>query len=551
MIAAFHRIRRDEEGQALVLGAVLLLVIALGVLGTLRLGGRIHDRVQLQNAADGAAYGLAVQEARAFNFYAWSNRAQISQYVTVLQLLSLDAMMLGLLNGMGTFAAILKTAGELCDGPKKAGCIAIPGIGEALVVVSQIAAVAERLVLAAARAISVFDRFVGEVGVPLLVGSNLFLHANQRAMQIEMAARLSGDEALRLARATSPDAEFLGGTAGGMAMRTANLLRFSKAHLAEAMELGRQTDRPDATLADGAAGRRNWARRGLGELIHATRSDFWVYDRRFPAALRTLFSGVQGIDGVVDVLEWLPGASLRGHTRLLSEANPTPSQSEAIYRRMERPGYGTARYPTGNAIGANFYFVTPGGKDGPLASIGRALGMNREHQASVTSSPRSGTGGWSCTWDVRNPYERKGIPGLAEIFTPRFSCDVNRGRHPWFGLTPYMAFAATGDGCTSFASEHCQPDVLVGLRLPPKRERVIRIPGIRADSDPKDEGPTAVARAIAYYHRPGNWQEPPNFFNPFWRARLAPVQTGVERLAEGAGWLGGVPDRLVGKVLVH
>jgi hypothetical protein len=28
---------------------------------------------------------------------------------------------------------------------------------------------------------------------------------------------------------------------------------------------------------------------------------------------------------------------------------------------------------------------------------------------------------------------------------------------------------------------------------------------------------------MTYYHRPGNWAEHPNFFNPFWRAKLAPI----------------------------
>ena len=29
--------------------------------------------------------------------------------------------------------------------------------------------------------------------------------------------------------------------------------------------------------------------------------------------------------------------------------------------------------------------------------------------------------------------------------------------------------------------------------------------------------------ARAYYHRPGDWREQPNFFNPFWGAKLEPV----------------------------
>ena len=33
----------------------------------------------------------------------------------------------------------------------------------------------------------------------------------------------------------------------------------------------------------------------------------------------------------------------------------------------------------------------------------------------------------------------------------------------------------------------------------------------------------AVSAAMAYYHRPGDWREPPNLFSPFWGAKLMPV----------------------------
>ena len=41
-------------------------------------------------------------------------------------------------------------------------------------------------------------------------------------------------------------------------------------------------------------------------------------------------------------------------------------------------------------------------------------------------------------------------------------------------------------------------------------------------------GVNAIARAQTYYHRPGNWAEQPNFFNPYWRPRLASVFQGRE-----------------------
>mgnify|MGYP001615661306 CR=1 FL=1 len=56
-------------------------------------------------------------------------------------------------------------------------------------------------------------------------------------------------------------------------------------------------------------------------------------------------------------------------------------------------------------------------------------------------------------------------------------------------------------------------------------------------------GLNAVARGMVYYHRPaggarsGNWQEQPNFFNPYWHARLAPVGEKLKQLYDA--FLGG------------
>ena len=36
----------------------------------------------------------------------------------------------------------------------------------------------------------------------------------------------------------------------------------------------------------------------------------------------------------------------------------------------------------------------------------------------------------------------------------------------------------------------------------------------------------AVSKAMTYYHHPGNWREPPNFWNPFWRVKLQPYEVG-------------------------
>ncbi|HCF62160.1 MAG TPA: hypothetical protein DFS52_29740 [Myxococcales bacterium] len=80
------RRRRKPRGQALVITALMALVITLVVMVTFATGYRTREKVKLQATADAAAYSLAVAEARAMNFYAWSNRALISHYVSILSI---------------------------------------------------------------------------------------------------------------------------------------------------------------------------------------------------------------------------------------------------------------------------------------------------------------------------------------------------------------------------------------------------------------------------------------------------------------------------------
>ena len=61
------------------------------------------------------------------------------------------------------------------------------------------------------------------------------------------------------------------------------------------------------------------------------------------------------------------------------------------------------------------------------------------------------------------------------------------------------------------------------------------------------EGLTAFAAAQAYYHRPGDWRETPNFFNPLWGARLMPiVESNAANLVPGL-----LDNSLVRAFLLH
>ena len=52
-----------EEGQALVLACITLLVLSIAVLGTVKVAHDVHERIRLQNSADAAAYSMAAAEA--------------------------------------------------------------------------------------------------------------------------------------------------------------------------------------------------------------------------------------------------------------------------------------------------------------------------------------------------------------------------------------------------------------------------------------------------------------------------------------------------------
>jgi hypothetical protein len=40
----------------------------------------------------------------------------------------------------------------------------------------------------------------------------------------------------------------------------------------------------------------------------------------------------------------------------------------------------------------------------------------------------------------------------------------------------------------------------------------------------------AVSKAMTYYHLPTDWKEHPNFFNPFWKAKLQPFRGSSEAI---------------------
>lgn len=82
---------RRQRGQAMPLVLVFLIVLCVGMLVTFNTGQVVGKKVELTNAADAAAYSIAVEEARARNLAAYLNRARVANEIAIAQMVSLNS----------------------------------------------------------------------------------------------------------------------------------------------------------------------------------------------------------------------------------------------------------------------------------------------------------------------------------------------------------------------------------------------------------------------------------------------------------------------------
>jgi Putative Flp pilus-assembly TadE/G-like len=80
---------RSQHGQAMIFGLLFMAVVVMSLLILFNQGQLIKNRVQLENAADAAAYSQAKLAARNMNFAAYTNRAMVANEVSIGQMVSL------------------------------------------------------------------------------------------------------------------------------------------------------------------------------------------------------------------------------------------------------------------------------------------------------------------------------------------------------------------------------------------------------------------------------------------------------------------------------
>ncbi len=94
----------NQSGQASVFVIALIGIVLVSTIFLYQSGRLTSEKMQLQNAADAAAFGASTLEARSLNFAAYTNRAMVANEVAVGQMV-----------GMLSFVDELKTTGEYID----------------------------------------------------------------------------------------------------------------------------------------------------------------------------------------------------------------------------------------------------------------------------------------------------------------------------------------------------------------------------------------------------------------------------------------------------
>ncbi len=108
----------SQRGQSSVFVLVMLTVVIVSAIFLYKSGRLTTEKIQLQNAADAAAYSASALEARSMNFAAYTNRAMAGNEVAIAQavgLLSLADEWKAINDYFEVYADILDAAGAVLD----------------------------------------------------------------------------------------------------------------------------------------------------------------------------------------------------------------------------------------------------------------------------------------------------------------------------------------------------------------------------------------------------------------------------------------------------
>ena len=516
-----HRFRKDEEGQTLVLAAIFGLVLMLCILGTVNLGRAVYDKVQLQTATDAAAYSQAAVEARVLNYTAYTNRAMVVHYASIMASAAYLTWIHYLYGSIKPLLTVLKY---------------VPYISTVVTIVDN---VIKYLVIAMDIAVAIMT--------PLLSAANIVLYGLQEGAWLALSAGRLSKIAPEAHGGDSARHPYVPVMERAMALANTAVFAQTRGHLTVLGDLADSLK----LLYNSSNNNVQEARLHMLEIANSARTPWVAYGDKYKnpggsplarhwrwklgcvqagSVSRTELGGFKPGGGIIGTITNLPAQIWSGE-RFQFAANRCFGIFSGVlpiftFVSMDQlfPKFDTPRNKNG---GHSSYFKvwSPSGLLGkvivwafpPLKAALAAL----QNQANTTLpdpdtrifflspyvyfSPRAGAKpGFGPFGNLGNFNQPDVIVGLAKT-----GADYNAelGAKKYFGHK--FSFNGKGGGTGSVDFSYTAKDSPAIPGLPP---------GLNLN-----QGLNAFAAAQVYYHRPGDWREMPNFFNPLWGARLMPI----------------------------
>jgi hypothetical protein len=513
-----RELQRSEDGQALVLAAIFGLVLTLCVLGTVNLGRTLYDKVQLQAAADEAAYSQAALEARVMNYTAYTNRAMVVHYASMMAATSYLSWVHFMYGGMKPVLDVLKF---------------VPYVGEVAVAVDEVL-----------RTLVTFLDVAVAALVPLLSAANFLLWGMQEGAWASMYARLlqaptawaeahGGDTVARPYQPIWPNV-----------IPAVNATVFAQAR--GELTLPQDAAQTAKILLNSGDRDVQLARMHMIEIANSARQPWVAHGGGVPTASSSPLARHWRWRVSVGIGELEVGNVARTELGSFPPQGSSPLESSLAQIWSGQKFQGKAQLNLGiTRLSEKIDFLT-------FAAMDQLFDATSSQQGSYFAIGQPGTAGKVVINAV--------VPGLLQALSEAEGSAAPKPDVRPFFLSPYVSFAARArstprPGPTGELGNFGQPDVLVGLA---KEGRDMNAdPGAtatarkftwtgqnavgtgtvdfrygkadwpkaigKADLQLLHEGLNAFAAAQVYYHRPGEWREQPNLFNPLWGARLMPV----------------------------
>lgn len=514
--------RDHERGQALALGVFGLLILAIGMYLVASFGRHVQQKIQAQTVADSVALSLATVEAESLNFIALTNRAQVANYVSMLNTQAyvsyLSWVELAAIEG----ASVTQTAAI----PVAAIPIVGAGLSQALKTVSDLLF---QLYQTTTPILDSLDVAAGTMN-DQLVNLNRALWVTQMVVAWLVTAELAsgGHEFFREATAASdPEWSNTSTTTGAAnaALGLYNVWKYNDAFFrpgGKPNPFETRPQLPQRTQGTDSNSDVAVAQRVMTEIVNGSRGDDWLLDRTMLMVPGVLGDAARLLENAIDKIPGFPDiAKKRGESKIVNRTGDSVGTIDTIY--------------------ANNFDDSVLNRGGVMASEDRWL-ISGSVWARDDDSSRH------CR---AKPGQTRVTPRIPFTESPHRQCKERSEdrNHAWPGILPYMSYNV-GRRTNGIDEDFHQPDVWIWLHKPQALTQLARTidftltakngesqqfsAGVpRGGSSVFEPGIHVFARAQAYYHRPGNWAEPPNLFNPYWRARLAPIDEGIAGLAGG------------------